>query len=333
MPQEPDIGSNTTEGGVQLFDGEAQESVTWTLEEGWHMVSGPACSFVIANATDPSNILDKETLYAYEGGYITVQTLLPGSGYWIRTTAAGTVTLDCNAPSKANHTSALPELENFGMLEIKDARGSSQTLYFGGFLYPTQAHSGYVSPPFSPSGFDARFKEGTWLTQKTNSTIAIASRHYPVTVTLKRAPASNQGTLHIQSVVSGELQEMEQLDIDIPVVLTDRSIRSLELITERPDFRSQHPRQFTLRGNYPNPFNPTTHVVFDLPEEAAVQVEVYDLLGRLVMTSPIQHFDAGSSHQITMDASAFASGTYYYHLNARTTSVEWVRRGKMTVLK
>nr|MBX2822385.1 T9SS type A sorting domain-containing protein [Rhodothermaceae bacterium] len=123
------------------------------------------------------------------------------------------------------------------------------------------------------------------------------------------------------------------LTVDTPVVLTDRSIRSLELFTHEPDLRSQLPTQFTLQGNYPNPFNPTTNIVFDLPEAAEVQLEVYDLLGRLVMTSPIAPFEAGPSHQITVDGSSLASGTYIYHLSAQTASGEWVRIGKMTVLK
>ncbi|MEL7171320.1 MAG: 5'-nucleotidase C-terminal domain-containing protein, partial [Bacteroidota bacterium] len=44
------------------------------------------------------------------------------------------------------------------------------------------------------------------------------------------------------------------------------------------------PEVFALKGNYPNPFNPSTQVAFDLPTTAEVELVVYDLLGREVYT-------------------------------------------------
>ncbi len=44
------------------------------------------------------------------------------------------------------------------------------------------------------------------------------------------------------------------------------------------------PASFTLGQNYPNPFNPTTTINFTLPAEMQVQLEVYDITGRLVQT-------------------------------------------------
>ena len=43
------------------------------------------------------------------------------------------------------------------------------------------------------------------------------------------------------------------------------------------------PVQFELHGNYPNPFNPVTTIVFDLPETTSVAAELIDVLGRRVM--------------------------------------------------
>ena len=93
------------------------------------------------------------------------------------------------------------------------------------------------------------------------------------------------------------------------------------------------PDAFTIHGNYPNPFNPTTSIRFDLPESAVVHIEVYDLAGRNVMSLPAQQYTAGNNHIAQVDASALASGTYLYRLVAQGAQNTFVQSSKMTLLK
>ncbi len=93
------------------------------------------------------------------------------------------------------------------------------------------------------------------------------------------------------------------------------------------------PREFALDGNYPNPFNPSTNIRFDLPEAADVHVEVFDILGRRVMTVPAQAFQAGSGRTIQVDASHLASGTYLYRVVAEMVSETRMETGKMLLVK
>lgn len=93
------------------------------------------------------------------------------------------------------------------------------------------------------------------------------------------------------------------------------------------------PSTFTLHGNYPNPFNPTTTLRFDLPETAWITVEVIDLLGRTVLTTPAQQREAGSNRTVALDASGLASGTYLYRVRAQTAQNTQLRTGRMTVIK
>jgi hypothetical protein len=93
------------------------------------------------------------------------------------------------------------------------------------------------------------------------------------------------------------------------------------------------PRAFTLHGNYPNPFNPTTTVRFDLPEAASVRLEVYDLAGRQVWTQAAQAFGAGTNHSLRVDASALASGVYVYRLVADATTETFTASGRMILVK
>jgi len=42
------------------------------------------------------------------------------------------------------------------------------------------------------------------------------------------------------------------------------------------------PGNSALHQNYPNPFNPTTQIKYDLPEDALVTINIYDLMGRSI---------------------------------------------------
>ncbi len=93
------------------------------------------------------------------------------------------------------------------------------------------------------------------------------------------------------------------------------------------------PTEFTLRGNYPNPFNPSTTIQFDLPQTADVNIIVVDLLGRQVLSVPTATIDAGSSKTIQVDASSLSSGVYMYRLVANMQNGVQVRVGTMTLIK
>lgn len=99
------------------------------------------------------------------------------------------------------------------------------------------------------------------------------------------------------------------------------------------DGGSHLPREFALDGNYPNPFNPTTNIRFDLPEAADVHIEVFDILGRRVMTVPSQALQAGAGLTIQVDASQLASGTYLYRVVAEMASETRMESGKMLLIK
>ncbi len=93
------------------------------------------------------------------------------------------------------------------------------------------------------------------------------------------------------------------------------------------------PTEFALEGNYPNPFNPSTTIQFDLPETAEVSVEVIDMLGRNVMTVPAKMVEAGAKRSLQINAVGLASGTYLYRLIAKTVDNTMVKTGRMTLVK
>ncbi|MBI5060206.1 T9SS type A sorting domain-containing protein [candidate division KSB1 bacterium] len=75
------------------------------------------------------------------------------------------------------------------------------------------------------------------------------------------------------------------------------------------------PREFALRAIYPNPFNSSTTISFDLPRPSAVSMRVYDVTGRATATLIESPLEAGS-HRLTFDAHGLAAGVYFVSLQA-----------------
>lgn len=93
------------------------------------------------------------------------------------------------------------------------------------------------------------------------------------------------------------------------------------------------PSEFALNGNYPNPFNPSTTISFDLPATADVSVEVLDLLGRVVMSVPSQAYEAGANRSVQINASSLSSGVYLYRVIVQGVKGANAQVGTMTLLK
>jgi endoglucanase len=74
------------------------------------------------------------------------------------------------------------------------------------------------------------------------------------------------------------------------------------------------PTQFELFDNYPNPFNPTTLISYQLPENSKVTLKVYDVLGREVSTLVNEKQSTGL-YKVKFDGANLASGVYFYRVN------------------
>jgi hypothetical protein len=79
------------------------------------------------------------------------------------------------------------------------------------------------------------------------------------------------------------------------------------------------PHEFALHQNFPNPFNPTTQIRFDVPEHTHVRLTVYDMLGREVKNL-VNDVKEPGFHVVSFDGRALASGVYFYRINAGTFS-------------
>ena len=88
------------------------------------------------------------------------------------------------------------------------------------------------------------------------------------------------------------------------------------------------PLAYQIHSIYPNPFNPQTNIVYDMPAENHVDIMVYDLLGRDV-ESLYNGLAAEGTHTLTWDANHLSSGIYI----VKFTSGNTMQSQKVLLLK
>ncbi len=99
-------------------------------------------------------------------------------------------------------------------------------------------------------------------------------------------------------------------------ILRDLKIYSSAIsLTNIFDTPFQELKSFQLLQNYPNPFNPSTTIRFSLPKASDVNLSIYNILGERITVLVSEHMNAGP-HLVEWNASGFASGVYFYRLEA-----------------
>ncbi|RPI12839.1 MAG: T9SS C-terminal target domain-containing protein [Ignavibacteriae bacterium] len=94
------------------------------------------------------------------------------------------------------------------------------------------------------------------------------------------------------------------------------------------------PLEYHLFQNYPNPFNPSTTIKYDIPNYAQITLKIYDILGKEIYSS--NEFKKAGRYEYKFDGSNFASGLYFYKLEARqagSSTGEFKQVKKMVLVK
>jgi hypothetical protein len=108
-------------------------------------------------------------------------------------------------------------------------------------------------------------------------------------------------------------------------------------LTSLPD-EQMKPTVFSLKNNYPNPFNPSTAIEFNLPVTAQIKIRIYNMLGQLIETIYSGTKQAGV-HKLYWNSSgasgnSVSSGIYFYELSAKgIDGREFSQMKKMILMK
>lgn len=111
----------------------------------------------------------------------------------------------------------------------------------------------------------------------------------------------------------------------------NQSTSSSKLINQsnpKDEKNDEIPSAIKLGQNYPNPFNPTTQITYSISNEGQVELNVYDLQGRLVRAL-VNETKSPGNYSVSFNASELSSGIYFYTL---TSSGEKITK-KLTLIK
>ncbi len=196
--------------------------------------------------------------------------------------------------------------------------GPMSRFHFGIYYDPTNpAYDGYTQEEKRNS-----LVAGDSITTLSNTDVSVATASGPYTI--NRDDSIVVGFVYAYGNTLSDLQnQVEAARAKKVFTVTNPTI-----ITGVEKTKSEIPTETRLVGNYPNPFNPTTIIQYDLSKSGNVSIAVYNLLGQKV-TTLVDRFQRAGSYQVRFDGQNMSSGIYLIVLK---TANHWQTR-KMTLLK
>jgi hypothetical protein len=193
----------------------------------------------------------------------------------------------------------LPKRDPVDTRVVNEVRNGNAT--FGGATYSTDSGK-------NPTGIiDSQTDVGGWPTLS-STTAPVDTDHDGIPDTWE-----TQHGLNPNSVTDGNLKNSEgytNLELYLNN-LVDVGIAS------SVDDKEVIPTGFKLYDNYPNPFNPSAILSYQLPVAGLVTLKIYDVLGREVATLVNEFQNAGTYHfQFSVHSYQLSSGIYFYTLKA-----------------
>ncbi len=300
-------------------------AVTTDLAEGWNIISGISGDMPLANMQDPGNIIIAGSLFGFNGSYFSTNTIEQGKGYWIQTNAPGQITLDLNsAPASSKIFADAATLDGYPSLHFQESASDfQQTLYFNVNIEDSHNKTQYRLPPIGPAGsFDARFSDGYRINESDNALINIQSRN-PVLIKPTNLPQDILSQFVIEELAGNAVLKTHPLREGETIIISNPQVNRLKLSNA---VTTTIPQQFALLQNFPNPFNPSTTLAFQLLQDSQISLTIYNAAGQEVRTLVNKSFAAGT-HQVEWDGrdnngNLVSSGIYLYRMSAVTNTGE-----------
>ena len=291
------------ESGETNITGSAINSLTIQMQDDWNLISGISTPVEYTDIVDPEGIVIPGTLFGFGESYEQESILEPGKAYWLRTTDSGEIHLGSNRGARVS------EVHNPDNMNSITVRG--MTLYFGVEVDETEKLQ-YSLPPRPPEGaFDVRFIGDTRIT-KEDTEIELISPFEELTINYNVIYNVDESMGWMITLDNGKNYFLEG-NGSLTIPSAERIFLNREPVI---------PITYLLYQNFPNPFNPSTRIEFDLRHASQVRLTIYNVLGQEVRELVNERRSAGHYQESWdgTDASGIflPSGFYFYRLNAGT---------------
>ncbi|MGA9115772.1 MAG: hypothetical protein WB626_03260 [Bacteroidota bacterium] len=255
---------------TQPVEGAPMPTASISLAQGWNLVGS-----VDHPVPAPAGGILAGPFYAYTiSGYAPVFALQPGMGYWVKASSAGSILLGGGAPGGSPPRA----WGDFHRLILRDSRGRTRVLRFG----PNSPEAPELPPPAPAGAFDARFGSSIAVDSSRGGRggfslgVSVSGAVPPLEVSF--LPAPGRGARCILEEREGSRVRASHLLGEGTPVTVERTA-GLVLCVEGEE---HIPAAFALGRNYPNPFNASTRIEYQMPVPGRATIAVYDLRGALV---------------------------------------------------
>jgi hypothetical protein len=301
-------------------------SNSYPLNAGWNMIAAIGASVDVSSPSEVSAMTMPEGIissnfFGYENGYSIAASLEPGKGYWVKADEAGTIMLDAsvNLGKSGAINTTQTHLSHLNKLAFADAEKNQQALYFGRKPEKQLNEKLFALPPVPPQGvFDVRFTSHQMVelfdelsNEGKELSINLSSVEFPLTVSFE-VPHGMREKITVTALSDGKIVKKYTVNSQKKITIENPTVTQLVVKTSSSELL---PKEFSLYQCYPNPFNPSTTIDFDIPSSSIVTLKVYDVIGREVTTVINQQQYEPGKYQTVFDAGDFASGLYFYRIS------------------
>ena len=290
--------------GSDELSGEAINSLTLGLSQGWNMISGITLPVEISAVDDPNGIIVSGSIYGFDGNYEPASILTPGKGYWINAFASGDITISSGGAAKTIHafTGRTKEANTLSF--------NGNDLYFG-ISIPEEEILSYQLPPKPPAGaFDVRFADDMKVTESSGS-IEIMNNTDKLSIFYTINIDAGEHMRWVLTSDEGKEYELNGSgEIAVSGDATGFTLNKVQGV----------PLTYSVSQNYPNPFNPVTSIRYEIPVENFVTISVYNVMGQKIADLVHELRPAGYHHttwnSTNMHGDPVSSGIYIYTVTA-----------------